>query len=63
MYPPTPPPPPAEKIKVGFQGVSDIIPRAMYYDLTTIQVDLIQMDYYPADGCAINPAAFLFTIN
>ena len=29
-------------------------------DLTMIQVDLIQMDDYPADSCAINPTAFLF---
>ena len=28
-------------------------------DLTMIQVDLIQMDDYPADGCTISPTAFL----
>ena len=33
---------------------------SMYYDLTTIQVDLIQMDDYLADSCAISPTAFLF---
>ena len=30
-------------------------------DLTTIQVDLIQMDDYPDDSCAISPTAFLLT--
>ena len=33
--------------------------QAMYYDLTTIHVDLIQMDDSPADSCAISPTAFL----
>ena len=27
-----------------------------------IQVDLIQMDDYPADSCAINPMAFLLQL-
>ena len=29
-------------------------------DLTVNQVDLIQMDNYPTDSCAIDPTAFLF---
>ena len=29
-------------------------------DLTMIQVNLIQMDGYPVDSCAISPPAFLF---
>ena len=29
-------------------------------DFTTIQVDLIQMNDYLADSCAISPMAFLF---
>ena len=28
--------------------------------LTIFQVDLIQVDDYPADSCAISPMAFLF---
>ena len=28
-------------------------------NLTMIQVDIIQMDNYPADSCAVNPMAFL----
>ena len=28
-------------------------------NLTMIQVDIIQMDDYPADSCAISPTAFL----
>ena len=28
-----------------------------------IQVDLIQMDDYPADSCAINPTAFLYCLD
>ena len=32
-------------------------------DLTIIQVDLIQMDDYPADNCAVRSAAFLFKNN
>ena len=32
-------------------------------NLTMIQVDFIQMDDYPADSCAINPAAFLLYVN
>ena len=28
-------------------------------DLTMIQVDLTQMDDYPADSCAISPTTFL----
>ena len=33
--------------------------RVNGYDLTTIQVDLIQMGDYTADSCAIIPMAFL----
>ena len=32
------------------------------YTLGTIQVDLIQMDDYPADSCAMSPTAFLLTV-
>ena len=31
--------------------------------LTMTQVDLIQMDDYPTDSCAISPTAFFLTIN
>ena len=31
-------------------------------DFTTIQVDLIQMDEYLVDSCAISPIGFLFYI-
>ena len=33
--------------------------RLAVQDFTTIQVDLIQMDDYPAHSCAISPTAFL----
>ena len=31
-------------------------------NLTMIQVDIIQMDDYPADSCAISPTAFLLCV-
>ena len=56
-------PPPLKKsgwVKIGDHG-------PMMYpmdgrDFTTIQMDLIQMDDYPADSCVISPAAFLLSL-
>ena len=31
-------------------------------NLTMIQVDIIQMDDYPTDSCAISPMAFLLSL-
>ena len=53
-----------KRLKVGFwvrvtkscQGA-----RIDGSDLTMIQVDLIEMDDYPADSYAISPTAFLFS--
>ena len=54
-------PPPPHTQKSGWIKIEDHC-WAMYPSTgktTTIQVDLIQMDDYPADSCAIRPTAFL----
>ena len=56
------------KLKIGSRMPCNVPPshpptrkfRMHGLNLTTIQVDLIQMDDYPADSCAISPTALLF---
>ena len=52
----SPPPPPHthtnKKLKFGLEH---------HLDYTILQVDLIQMDDYPVDSCAISPMASMLT--
>ena len=58
MYPPSPTP--LEKFKVGIKVRGTL---GDDQDRPAFQVDLLLMDDYPADSCAINPMAFLLHLN